>query len=135
MYCHAEGQTNDRILRHPTYASQWRNVDRKYSWFGDEPRNIRLGMSTDEINIFSNTSNIHSTCLVLVYIYNLPLWLCMKQKHLFMLSQGTKQPRNGMKVYMQPMYEKIDTLEGMGGVRRIQRRGVLDTRIVVHMYR
>jgi hypothetical protein len=35
------------ILTHPSDASQWKALDSEYQDFGDEPRNIRLGVSTD----------------------------------------------------------------------------------------
>jgi hypothetical protein len=60
------------ILTHPSDASTWKALDAEYSDFGDEPRNIRLGVSTDGVNPFGNQSSTHSTWPVFVCIYNLP---------------------------------------------------------------
>jgi hypothetical protein len=51
----------DAMLRHPADGIQWRNFDRKYKDFAVEVRNIRLGLSTDGMNPFKETSNSHST--------------------------------------------------------------------------
>ena len=57
MRWHAEGQIEDRILRHPADACQCRAWDDAFPDFGEEARNIRFGMSTDEINPFGNMSS------------------------------------------------------------------------------
>jgi hypothetical protein len=58
---HSEGRKVDGIMRHPIDATQWRNVDRVFEDFGQEPRNIRFGMSTDGFNPFGNMSSRHNT--------------------------------------------------------------------------
>ena len=76
MRWHAErkkpNDENDPKLRHPADASQWKALDIEYRSFGEEPRNIRLGASTDGLNPFGNQSSAHSTWPVFVCIYNLP---------------------------------------------------------------
>jgi hypothetical protein len=59
-------------LGHPADASQWKALDIEYRSFGDEPRNIRLGVSTDGLNPFGNLSSTHSTWPVFVWMYNPP---------------------------------------------------------------
>ena len=60
------------VLTHPSDASQWKALDNEYEDFGKEPRNIRLGASTDGLNPFGSQSSKHSTWPVFVWIYNLP---------------------------------------------------------------
>jgi hypothetical protein len=81
-----------KILTHPLDASQWNALDIDFHEFGDDPRNIRLGMSTDGLNPFGNHSSTHSTWPVFVWPYNLPPWLCTKQRyvHMCILIQGPK---------------------------------------------
>ncbi|KAK1668660.1 hypothetical protein QYE76_056819 [Lolium multiflorum] len=62
----------DRMLRHPSDASQWNALNLEYPEFGDDPRNIRLGASTDGVNPFGSQSSTHSTWPVFVWMYNLP---------------------------------------------------------------
>ena len=69
------------LLTHPSDASQWKALDAEYRSFGTEPRNIRLGASTDGVNPFGNQSSAHSTCPVFVCIYNLPLVVHEEEVH------------------------------------------------------
>ena len=84
--------------------------------FGAEPRNIRLGLSTDGMNPFGNMSSRHSTWPVNLCMYNLPPWLCMKRKYILMslLIQGPKQPGNDIDVYLAPLLEDLVTLWNEG---------------------
>jgi hypothetical protein len=59
------------ILTHPTDASQWLALDME-DGFGDDARNVRLGMSTNGLNPFGNQSSTHSTWPIFVWPYNLP---------------------------------------------------------------
>jgi hypothetical protein len=71
------------ILTHPADASQWLTLDME-DGFGDDARNVRLGMSTDGLNPFGNQSSTHSTWPVFVWSYNLSPWLCTKQRYVHM---------------------------------------------------
>ena len=53
-----------------------------------------------------------------LYIYNLPPWLCMKQKFIMMpvVIQGRKQPRNDINVYIRPLVEELLLLWNKKGV-------------------
>ena len=77
--------------------------------FGDEVRNLRLGLCTDGMNPFGNLSSQHSTWPVLLVIYNLPPWLCMKRKYIMLslLISGPKQPGNDIDVYLAPLVEDL----------------------------
>jgi hypothetical protein len=57
--------------------TQWGNINNHSPWF-DDARSIRFAMSTDYVNPFSNQSSTHSTCPVVLSLYNLPPWLCKK---------------------------------------------------------
>ena len=69
------------MLRHPADGSQWRNIDRKFKEFGKDARNIRFGLSTDGMNPFGEMSSGHSTWLVTMCIYNLPLAMHEEEVH------------------------------------------------------
>ncbi|KAL7588025.1 hypothetical protein Lser_V15G35834 [Lactuca serriola] len=113
---HSEERETDRKLRHVADSPQWRNIDKKYPEFGKEMRNIRFGLSSDGINPFGNISSRHSTWLVLLCIYNLPPWLCMKRKYIMMslLIQGPRQPSNDIDVYLSPLIDDLKTLWSSG---------------------
>ena len=71
---------DDSKLPHPADARQWKHYDSMYPEFCDEPRNVRLALSIDEMNPFRDLSSSHNTCLVILTIYNIPPYLCLKHK-------------------------------------------------------
>ncbi|KAJ0478652.1 hypothetical protein HanHA300_Chr13g0502381 [Helianthus annuus] len=113
---HSEDRKKDGKLRHVADSPQWRNIDYKFPDFGTEIRNIRFGLSSDGINPFANMSSRHSTWPVLMCIYNLPPWLCMKRKYIMMslLIQGPYQPGNDIDVYLSPLIYDMKTLWSTG---------------------
>ena len=63
---------NNGMLHHPNNAPQWKKIVRLYPEFGEEARNLRLGLSIDGMNPHSLQSSSHSTWPVLLVNYNLP---------------------------------------------------------------
>lgn len=103
-------------MRHVADAPQWKNIDHEFEEFGNEIRNLRFGLSADGINPFKHMRSSHSTWPVLLCIYNLPPWLCMKRKYIMMslLIQGPKQPGNDIDVYLSPLVEDMKKLWNLG---------------------
>ncbi|XP_071708619.1 uncharacterized protein [Rutidosis leptorrhynchoides] len=116
LHWHGEDRKNDGKMRHVADSLQWKNIDKDFGEFGDEIRNIRFGLSSDGINPFRDLSSRHSTWPVLLCIYNLPPWLCMKRKYIMMslLIQGPKQPGNDIDVYLQPLVDDMMELWSTG---------------------
>ena len=83
---------NDGLLRHLTDSLEWKAIDHLYPNFGDEPRNLRLGLASDGMNPFGNLNTNHSSWPILLMIYNLLPWLCIKQKYM-MLCMMIEGPR------------------------------------------
>ncbi|XP_057418249.1 uncharacterized protein LOC130712428 [Lotus japonicus] len=106
----------DGMLRHPADSPQWSKIDSDYSEFGKEERNLRLALSTDGINPHSLQSSTHSTWPVILVIYNLPPWLCMKRKYMMlsMLISGPQQPGNDIDIYLSPLIEDLKKLWEVG---------------------
>ncbi|XP_039134881.1 uncharacterized protein LOC120272182 [Dioscorea cayenensis subsp. rotundata] len=73
MIWHANGRPNDGLLRHPADAEAWKSFDARYPDFACDPRNVRLGLSSDGFNPFKllSTSYRHLAGVVLIP-YNLP---------------------------------------------------------------
>ncbi|GJX33266.1 hypothetical protein Tco_0243121 [Tanacetum coccineum] len=61
-----------------------RTIDKKFPKIVVDPRNLRLGISADGVDVNSGTRH-HSVWPVLPVIYNLPPWLCMKRKFIMLL--------------------------------------------------
>ena len=87
-----ERAKDDENLAHPADGTQWKKFDEMYPEFARDPRNVRFALSTDGMNSFGDRSSTHSTWAVILTIYNLPTWLCQKQKYLLLciMIQGPK---------------------------------------------
>ena len=109
---HATERIKDRKVRHPADSLAWKRVDLKWPSFGEENRNLRLGLATDGINPHTSLSSKYSCWPVMLVIYNLAPWLCMKRKFtlLTMLISGPKQPGNDIDVYLAPLIDDLKTL-------------------------
>ncbi len=106
---HEDERIKDGMLRHPANSPQWKKIDIEYPDFGNEPRNLRLALSTDGFNPHGVQSSSHSTWPVILVIYNLPPWLCKKRKYMMlsMLISGPKQPGNDIGIFLAPLIEDL----------------------------
>ena len=106
------GRKNEGLLRHPVDSPQCKEFDSLYPDFGNEPRNLRVALASDGMNLFGNLSTNHSSWLVLLMIYNLPPWLCMKQKYVMLsiMIVGPRQSGNDIDVYLAPLIEDLRIL-------------------------
>nr|GEV82066.1 hypothetical protein [Tanacetum cinerariifolium] len=112
MTWYEKERPKDGNLRHPADGQSWKEFDSRYDDFAKEPRNVRLGSSSDGFNPFRTMSISHSTWLVVLVNYNLPLWMSMKPKY-FMLSlliPGLESPGNNIDVYLQPLIKELNDL-------------------------
>ena len=100
------------MLHHPVNSSQWKKINNLYPKFGKEARNHRLGLANDGMNLYGSLSTQHSSWPVLLVIYNLPPWLCMKRKYMMfsMMISGLRQPGNDIDVYLNPLIEDLTNL-------------------------
>jgi hypothetical protein len=113
---HAQGRTKDGVLRHPTDGEAWKAFDSRYPDFASNPRNVRLGLASDDFNPFGNMSSSHSTWPVMLVPYNLPPWMCMKQLY-FMLSLiilGPSALEQNIDVYLAPLVSELKELWEVG---------------------
>ena len=110
---HEEGRRKDKMLRHPAVGSDWRSIDFMFKKnFGYGARNIMFGLSTDGMNPFDMVRTNHSSWPMMICIYNLPPWLCMKRAYLQLavMIQGPKQPGNDIDVYLEPLMDDLQKL-------------------------
>ncbi|GLT31353.1 hypothetical protein SLA2020_060950 [Shorea laevis] len=115
MKWHEEGCTKDGLMRHPADSPGWKHLDSQYPKFSIDPHNVRLGLASDSFNPFGMMIVSHSTWPVILILYNLPPWLCMKQPNciLTLLIPGPKSLGNKIDVYLQPLIEKELWDEGL----------------------
>ncbi|KAA0034912.1 transposase [Cucumis melo var. makuwa] len=107
---HANDKKVDGVLRHPTDTPSWRLVDHLWPDFGFKPRNLCLGLSTDDINPYEDLSTKYS-CWPLCGCYNIQpsIGLCMRRKCLMftMLILEPKQPGYDINVYLAPLIDDL----------------------------
>ncbi|GAA0148300.1 hypothetical protein LIER_07782 [Lithospermum erythrorhizon] len=100
------------VFRHRADSLAWKDFDEKHPNFACDPRNIRLDLASDGFNSFRIMNINHSTWPIVLMVYNLFLWLCMK-KSFFILSvliNGPKSLGNKIDVYMQSLIEDLKEL-------------------------
>lgn len=116
MRWHSEKCINDGVLGHPVDVEPWRSFDNIYNDFALEPQNARLGLVTDGFNPFGNMNILYSIWLVILFPYNLPPWMCMKESYSFvtLLIQRPKRPRHDIDVYMMPLIDELKDLWELG---------------------
>ncbi|KAL0548992.1 hypothetical protein IC582_013471 [Cucumis melo] len=96
----------------PADSPAWKLIDLKWPDFGSETRNIRLALSADGINPHGEMSSKYSCWPLVIVIYNLPPWLCMKRKFMMlsMLISGPRQPGDDIGTYLAPLIEDLKLL-------------------------
>ncbi|VVA40424.1 PREDICTED: transposase, partial [Prunus dulcis] len=116
MRWHFKDRVKDGVLRHPADSEAWKSFNQIHESFGMEPRNVRLGLATDGFNPFGKMNLHYSIWPVLIYPYNLPPWMCMKEPYVFMtlLIPGPKGPCHDIDVYMRPLIDELRTLWEIG---------------------
>ncbi|XP_019255009.1 PREDICTED: uncharacterized protein LOC109233579 [Nicotiana attenuata] len=112
MRWHANERPNDGNMRHPADGEAWKDFDSLHLDFSRDPRNIRLGLSSDGFNPFRTMSISHSTWPVMSMNYTLSPWICMKLEYIMlsMIIPGPSSPGNDIDVYLQPLIEELKKL-------------------------
>jgi hypothetical protein len=107
-----ERKVDDDVIAHPADGTQWQNFDEKHKDFSTDPRNVRFGLSTDEMNPFNERNNDHNTWPVILSMYNIPTYLCQKRKYLLLsiLISGPKQPDIDIDIFLEPLMEEMKRL-------------------------
>ncbi|XP_013688786.1 uncharacterized protein LOC106392524 [Brassica napus] len=113
---HYTNAAEDGTMRHPVDSISWAQVNDKWPDFAADPRNLRLGISTDGMNPFSMQNTNHSTCPVLLVNYNTPPTMCIKAENIMftLLIPGTTAPCNNIDVYLAPLIDDLKYLWAEG---------------------
>ncbi|XP_042980250.1 uncharacterized protein LOC122310441 [Carya illinoinensis] len=110
MRWHRDQRVNEEgIQRHPADSKVWKAFDQEHTWFAEDPRNVRLGLASDDFNPFNNLAKPYSIWPVILVPYNLPPWLCMKDPFFItsLLIPGPRSPGNDIDVYLQPLIDEL----------------------------
>ncbi|CAA7017641.1 unnamed protein product [Microthlaspi erraticum] len=113
---HSSNASEDGTMRHPVDSLTWAQVNDSWPEFAGEPRNLRLGLSTDGMNPFSTQNTKYSTWPVLLVSYNMSPTKCMKDENIMltMLIPGPTAPSNNIDVYLAPLIDDLKDLWAEG---------------------
>ena len=108
MSWHVKGSSKDGKIRVPSDSEAWKHIDKQWSEFSQDPRNICLGLATDGVNPYGIKSTKWSTWPVVLVNYNIPPWLCIKKGHMILslIIPGKRKPTN-LQVYLAPLIEEL----------------------------
>ncbi|XP_013617060.1 PREDICTED: uncharacterized protein LOC106323494 [Brassica oleracea var. oleracea] len=112
MRWHATASNSDGKLRHPRDGRAWKEFDQNHPEFASDPRHVRLGLATDGFNPFGTMSSSYSIWPVILFPYNFPPWMSMKQTSMIlsMVIPGKHMPGNDIDVYLQPLIKELKEL-------------------------
>lgn len=98
LTCHSTSQSVDGKMHHPVDSPSWTLINNKWPEFTNDTCNLRLGVTVDGFNPFNNFRFTYSCWLVMVVIYNLSPWLCMKKRkyHVIIVNSKTWMNSSGM---------------------------------------
>jgi hypothetical protein len=104
-----DGLVSDEKMCHPADSRAWNHVDNLYPEFASVPRNGRLGLASDGFNPFGMLNVTYTTWHVILILYNLSPWLCLK-KSFWMMSMLIPRPKylgQNIDVYLQPLIDEL----------------------------
>ncbi|XP_021761466.1 uncharacterized protein LOC110726319 isoform X1 [Chenopodium quinoa] len=109
-------QLDDNILRHPSDSMAWKKLDESFPEFSIDPRNVRLGLSTDGFNPGGHFGANYSIWPVFLVPYNLPPWMCMTSPYIMLslLIPGPKSPGMDIDVFLEPLIDELQELWEVG---------------------
>ena len=101
----------DKII-HPSDIESWKNFDLKYPEFAAEPRNVRLGLSTDGFSPFQSMRNTYSCWPVFVVPYNLPPGIALKEQYVFLtvICPGRDYPGKNIDLFLTSLIDELKSL-------------------------
>ncbi|XP_056686230.1 uncharacterized protein [Spinacia oleracea] len=117
MRWHKDRKRVDKdVLRHPSDSKAWEKLDDSFPDFAADPRNVRLGLSTDGFNPGAHLGTKYSIWPVFLVPYNLPPWMCMTSPYIMLslLIPGPKSPGNDIDVFLEPLIDEFQELWEVG---------------------
>ena len=68
----------------PADGSAFREIEEKWEYFKDEPRNVRLSLAADSVNPFRELRSIYSMGPIFGINNNIPPWTSIKREHIML---------------------------------------------------
>jgi len=84
MDYHARNRSGDGGLWITDDGYEFREIEEKWVDFKDEPRNVRLSLSIDDVNPFRELRSIYSVWPIFIINNNIPPWMSIMREHIVM---------------------------------------------------
>ncbi|CAM8929118.1 unnamed protein product [Rhodiola kirilowii] len=116
MSWHASPKPDVHRMVHPSDGESWKQFDRCHPDFASDARHVRLGLCTDGFNPWGMSTKQYSVWPVMVTPYNLPPWLCMKTRFIWLtiLIPGPSSPKKRLDIYLRPLIDDLIYLWNVG---------------------
>ena len=103
-------------MRYCSDSIAWKHFNIVHPDFAVENRNVRLGLCIDGFQPYRQSGQQYSSWPVILMVYNLPPWLCMKETSIFltMLVPGLRNPKQKLDVFLQPLIAELKELWDVG---------------------
>ena len=118
-------KSEDGKMRHTADSPQWTFVNSELepevgnNMFGQDPRDIHLGLALDGMNPYSEKRSTQSLTPIIMFNYNLPPWMVTKKYFVMLcLLIPTKLSLTGSNfdVFIQPLVDELQQLWNQAGV-------------------
>ena len=116
MRWHAEQEVVEGEMQHCSDSIAWKHFNTVHPDLAVENRNERLGLCTYGFQPFWQSGQQYSSWPVILTIYNLLPWLCMKETYMFLtvLVPGPKNPKHKLDIFFQPLIAELKELWDVG---------------------
>ena len=116
MRWHAEHVVKDDVMQHPSNSIAWKHFNDVHSHFAIEIRNVMLGLCTYGFQPFGQSGKQYSCWPIIMTVYNLPPWLCMKDTSMFLtiLVPRPRNPKDKLDVHLHPLIHELNLLWDYG---------------------
>ncbi|KAK4389873.1 hypothetical protein Sango_2324300 [Sesamum angolense] len=116
MTWHATHQIEEGSTCHPSDAEMWKHFDRMYADFAEEPRNVRMGLCTEDFMTHGQYDCTYSCWPVIITPYNLSPGMCISFEYIFltMVILSPSNPKHLIDMYSEPLIEELLQLWHVG---------------------
>ena len=92
-------------------GSKFNEIDEKWSYFKEDPRNLKLSMAVDGVNPYGEMRSIYLVWPIFVINNNIPLWMSIKREciMLALIVPGKYQVKD-INVSIEPLSDKLMVL-------------------------
>ena len=72
------------LFEMPPDGSAFRDMEEKWPYFKEEPRNLRISLAANGVNPFAHMRSIYMVWPIFVINNNIPPWFSIKREHIML---------------------------------------------------